>query len=640
MEGLEQHLIEARDQYAEARRKAKLNYAKAVSQGRDGHLPALEGALEHTQIAAEQQIGLEEVPLNKIVGTVTHSRARSFAPGFLPLPKQKTEFGIKWVNLYIHQIETGVTEPIILQEYLNWYWVAEGNKRVSVFNYLGAYSIEAKVTRLLPRKDSENPAVPVYYRFLDFKQKTGLKSIWIRTEDGYQKLLTHLHAQYGSGQASREKYQQFYRNMYLPFRSIYKQSGGDKLQLTTGEAFLKYVEMAGFPKSFSGDQIHRQVEEVVKELSLSSEEVGVTSEPLRHPSPGIMDTIGQLIRPAKPLRVAFVHYGSPSVSVWNQHHERGREYLQEQLEERVRTQAYWTGGEAVGFREIIRKAAKRSDVVFSTAAILYGETRKVAIEYPDVKFFVASRKKSGLHIRTYSPRTHEVHFLSGMIAGALCKDRPIAFVISNYSAYAFASINAFALGARGVNRNARIKLSWNNHWDDNSFKMDALPEGIEEGDELFFHNILPPRESEYQEYGLYACRGSRLIQYAELTYDWREFYRSVTENILVGNLKAFDSAPGEQARFLTFWGGLKNGIVDLRINREEVGPDISRTVEGMKTLMLLGEFNPFSGPLRDRTGQLQLKAGETLNYDEIISMDYLVEGIVGPYVDPHEVVTS
>lgn len=640
MEGLEKHLIEARDQYAEARRKARLKYARAVSQGQGGHLPALEGALEHTYIAAEQQVGLEEVPLHKIVGTVTHSRARSFSPGFLPLPKQKTEFGVKWVNLYIHQIETGVTEPIVLREYLNWYWVVEGNKRVSVFNHLGAYSIEAKVTRMLPRKDSENPAVPVYYRFLDFRKKTGLKNIWIRSEDGYKKLLRHLSAHYGKGEGARENCQDFYRDIYLPFRKLFKEFGGDKLQLTTGEAFLKYVEMAGFPKSFSGQQNRRRVEEVVKELSLSSEEVGVTSEPLQHPTPGIIDTLGQLIRPSKPLRVAFVHYGNPSISVWTQHHEKARETLQQEMGERVRTNVYWTEGDTSGFRNVITKAAEKADVVFSTAAILYGETRRVAMEHPDVKFFVASRNKSGLHIRTYSPRTHEVHFLSGMIAGALCKERPIAFFISNYSAYAFASINAFALGARGVNRNAQIKLSWNNHWEDNSFKMDTLPDELEEGDELFFHNILPPRESSFHEYGLYARRGSELIQYAELTYDWREFYRSVVENILAGNLKAFDSAPGEQARFLTFWGGLKNGIVDLTVNREEVGPEISRTVEGMKTLMLLGEFSPFTGPLRDRNGQLQLEEGEGLEYDEIISMDYLVEGIVGPYVDPAEVVTT
>ncbi len=640
MEDLEQHLIEAREQYAEARSKAKLNYAKAVSQGKDGHLPALEGALEHTQIAAEQYVGLEEVPLHRIVGTVTHSRARSFASGFLPLTKQKSEFGTKWVNVYIHQIKTGISDPVILQEYLNWYWVFEGNKRVSVFNYLGAYSIEAKVTRLLPRKDSDNPVVPVYYRFLDFKGKTGLKNIWIRSENGYDKLLSYLHAAYGKSEKSHEKYQEFYRDIYLPFRTIYKRSGGDKLKLTTGEAFLTYVKVAGFPKSFSGDQNRQRVEEVVKEMSLSSEEVGVTSEPLRHPRPGIMDTIGQIFRPAKPFVVAFVHYGSSSISVWNQHHERARKYLEEHMRGRVETKAYWTDGDIDSFRRVIQKAAHRSDVVFSTAAILYDETRKIAIEHPEVKFFVASRQKSGLHILTYSPRTHEVHFLSGMIAGALSKERPIAFVISNYSAYAFASINAFALGARGVNRNARIKLSWNSHWDDNPFTMDILPEGIEEGDNLFFHNIIPPRESTYQEYGLYAWRKSGLIQYAELTYDWREFYQSVIENILAGNLRAFESAPGKQARFLTYWGGLKNGIVDLNINREGVGPDISRMIDGMKTLLLLGEFSPFTGPLRDRTGQIQLKDGESLNYDEITAMNYLVEGVIGPYIDPAEVVTS
>ncbi len=663
MEGLEEHLIEAREEYDEARRKAKLIYAKAVSQGQNGYLPALEGILEHSQIAAEQRIGRMEIPLHRIVGTVTHSRARSFSPGFLPLPKQRSEFGAKWVNVYIHQLDSGIQEPVLLQEYLNWYWVVEGNKRVSVLKYLDSYKIDARVIRVLPSKDSEDPAVAVYYRFLDFKNKTGLDDIWIRIPGGYERLYNYLLQHYGSGPDSpdsREKFQEFYSDIYQPFRALFKEVGGDKLQLTTGEAFLNYLELVGFPDSFSGeqgrkeqgrkeqgrkeqgrrDQSRRSVEQVVKELSLGNEEIAVTSEPLGHPSPGILGTIGSLLHTKKPLRVAFVHYGNSAISVWTRHHERAREYLQKQMQGRVKTKVFWTGEGTSSFREVIEGAASQSDVVFSTAAILYGETRKVAIENPNVRFYVASRKKSGVHIRTYSPRTHEVHFLSGMIAGALCEKRPISFVVSNYSAYAFASINAFALGARGVHKDARITLSWNDHWDKNHFKMDSLPEGVKEEDEFFFHNILPPPESGFREYGLYAWRGKKLTQYAELTYDWREFYRSVIENILAGNLRTFDSQPGEPARFLTFWGGLKNGIIDLSINHAEVGHEIRRTVGGIKTLMLMGEFSPFTGPLIDRQGKLQLEEGEDLEYDEIIAMDYLVEGIEGPFVDPTEVVTS
>ena len=638
---LEDHIAEAKSEYAEARRRGRARYAKEVSQGRSGYLPSLEGVLEHTPLAGERYVGIEEVPLHKIVGTVSHSRARSFARGFLPLPKSPSEFSTKWEKVYAHQLNEGIVDPVELREYLNWYWVVEGNKRVSVLKYLGSYQIEAKVTRLLPRRDSEDPAVATYYRFIPFKEETGISSIWIREPDGYQRLLEHIRSHYGDPRGDKEFYRHFYNNVYIPFRELYKSYGGKKLSLTTGEAFLRYIEIAGFPEDFDDEQSRRSVEEVIKELRLKDKEVGITTEPLKQPSPSLMDTIGQIFRSgAKALKVAFVHYGSSAISAWTRDHEIARTYLEEHMKGRIRTQVYWTEGSPESFAPVIREAAKSSDVVFSTAAILYEETRKIAIEYPDVRFFVASREKSGVHVRTYSPRTHEVHYLSGMIAGALCKSRPIGFVISNYSAYAFASINAFTLGARGVNYQTRIKLSWNDHWSDDRFEPGNVPDGLGNDDELFFHNILPPYESEYQQYGLYAYKGGMFTRYATLIYDWREFYRDVLENILAGNIKDFDSISGEHARFLTYWGGIRNGILNLSVDEEHVPPETRRLVEGMKSLMQTGEFSPFTGPIEDRHGNLQVSRDQTLNYDQIISMNYLVKGIEGPFVDPEKVVTS
>ncbi len=636
---MEKHLNEAREQYYEARRKGKIRYAMAVSQGRDGHLPALEGILEHASIAGEKNVGLENVPLHKITGTANHSRARSFAPGFLPLPRNPSEFSTKWLRVYTHQLEDGIVDPVELREYLNWYWVVEGNKRVSVLKHLGAYEIEARVTRLLPSRNSDDPAVAVYYRFLPFKEETGLSSIWIRKEGGYERLLEHIKEHYGDPQGDKELYRRFYNNYYIPFRELYKEEGGDKLKLTTGEAFLRYLDIAGFPEDFENEQDRRSVEEVIKELALRSEEVGVTTEPLKQPSHSFMSSIGQLFKTNRPMRVAFVHYGSSAVSVWTREHEQAREELKRSMEDRIRTKVYWTGGKPSSFGPIIREAAKTADVVFSTAAILYEETRKVAIDNPDVRFFVASRRKSSFHVRTYSPRTHEVHFLAGMIAGALCRSKPIGFVISNYSAYAFASTNAFTLGARGVNHQARIRLSWNDHWTDDRFDPENLPKDIAPGEERFLHNILPPEKCEHQQYGLYSYRDGSFTRYAGFSYDWREFYRDVLENILAGNLKDFDSVGGEHARFLTYWGGIRNGILKLEIDKERVAPETRRLVEGMKDLMLLGEFSPFTGPIVDRNGKLQLEEDESLNYDQIIAMNYLVEGIEGPYVDPDKVVT-
>ena len=52
---------------------------------------------------------------------------------------------------------------------LNKFDVQEGNKRVSVMKFVGAYSIAGSVTRLVPKR-SEDREVKLYYEFMDFYQ--------------------------------------------------------------------------------------------------------------------------------------------------------------------------------------------------------------------------------------------------------------------------------------------------------------------------------------------------------------------------------------------------------------------------------------------------------------------------------------
>ena len=64
-------------------------------------------------------------------------------------------------------LEEGIREPIKVYEYMNRFYVEEGNKRVSVLKFFGAVTIPAQVIRILPPK-GEAPELKRYYEFLDF----------------------------------------------------------------------------------------------------------------------------------------------------------------------------------------------------------------------------------------------------------------------------------------------------------------------------------------------------------------------------------------------------------------------------------------------------------------------------------------
>jgi hypothetical protein len=52
----------------------------------------------------------------------------------MPLLAEDTEFAVKWQKVYASQLVEGIREPIKVYEYLNSYYVQEGNKRVSILN--------------------------------------------------------------------------------------------------------------------------------------------------------------------------------------------------------------------------------------------------------------------------------------------------------------------------------------------------------------------------------------------------------------------------------------------------------------------------------------------------------------------------
>ena len=119
-------------EYQEALKLGKKEYKSCVSHGRFPYLPVLDDILSREEIQTEQKIGLIQVPLEYVVGTSTKGRTNSFAANFMPILGEKTEFAMKWMSLSEAQVNEGIRDPIIAYEYMNRYYVVEGNKRASV----------------------------------------------------------------------------------------------------------------------------------------------------------------------------------------------------------------------------------------------------------------------------------------------------------------------------------------------------------------------------------------------------------------------------------------------------------------------------------------------------------------------------
>lgn len=140
------------EDYRSALRAGQRAYRACVARGQSPYLAVLDDILNGVDIVAQEPLGLVDIPAESIVGTKTSGRHTAFAANFMPLLEEDTEFAAKWSILCQAHLEEGIHTPIIAYEYLNKFYVQEGNKRVSVLKYYEAVTIPGTVTRLVPAR--------------------------------------------------------------------------------------------------------------------------------------------------------------------------------------------------------------------------------------------------------------------------------------------------------------------------------------------------------------------------------------------------------------------------------------------------------------------------------------------------------
>ena len=87
------------EHYRAAQKAGKKDLQTRTSQKLPVEMPALDTILEHVDISGEVPLGLVDIPTELIVGTKTCGRASSFAPNFMPILGESTEFAAKWSSL-------------------------------------------------------------------------------------------------------------------------------------------------------------------------------------------------------------------------------------------------------------------------------------------------------------------------------------------------------------------------------------------------------------------------------------------------------------------------------------------------------------------------------------------------------------
>ena len=587
----------------------------------DPYLPSLELELPHLSSLSEEDLGSIRVDIEQIVGTRSTARREAFSPSFYPLLEDGSEFADKWSALAQSHIKEGIRDSIVAVEYLNRFYVVEGHKRVSVLRFFGAATVRAEVKRLLPPR-SEDPEIAVYYEFLDFYKATRINYLRFNRLGAYPALKKLLCGE-DETPWDEDRRRGFYSDV-MRFRKAYAGSALSS-SLTKDEALMRYLEIFGAEtlSARSPAELKADLAVITPELNSvknESEPVLVTDPSEAQPR----SIISRIVHPnvIKTLRVAFLHDKDPESSYWTYAHEQGRLAAQEELGERVTTRSVFNMLEQ-DFDAVAKDLQEQgTDMVFSTTPRLLKSTVSAAAAMPEIRFLNCSLNVSHPILRCYYARMYEAKFLTGVLAGALSEKRNIGY-ICDYPIYSMpASINAFALGVRTVNPQARVLLEWSTVEGadiDSIFSNDGVM-AISGQESLI-------RDERRDKTGIFLRQGERQIYLAGSVWNWGTFYRKIIESVLDGSWEELKST-SDAGQTINYWWGLSAGVVDVQVG-EKVPAETARLIKLLRESIIAGSFRPFDGPVYDQNGELRIAEGEVLTPHQILMMDWLVENVDG-----------
>lgn len=619
------------EDYNKALKLGQKAYREAKGKNQYPYLPALDEFLPASQIQTEMPMGLMDIPLDQIVGTKTAGRQQAFAANFMPLMPAKSEFAMKWVHLYDYQLEEGVNDPIVCYEYMNKYYVLEGNKRVSVFKYLNAYSIEGNVTRIVPKMSSD-PQVKIFYEYMEFFRKTGINYIYF-TKEGSFAALTRLCGHEEEAIWTDDEKADF-SSVYLRFQKTFQDLGGKKLSLTPGDAFVFYLGL--YPYSELSEktdaQLKAELEKIWKEFSVIEEapQDSYVTDPHETAEAGMFTRFFAGTGSTQ-LKVAFVHDKPLNMSGWVYGHELGRSYLDNVFKDKIETSSYFMEPDTKNRIGVIESAIEDGNhIIFTTSGRLQEASLKCALAHPEVKILNCSVNRPYQALRTYYGRLFEVKYLEGVIAGAMAENDRIAYV-ADFPLYgSIANINAFALGAQMTNPRAKVYLSWSGK---KNYDLDSLIEREDIHVVADIDSIRPG--SPNRRFGLYTLKEGQIDNLASTIWDWGKFYERIIRDILSGSWHA----QAKERKAMHYLWGISGNIVDLLVS-QSLPSGTAWLVQILREQICRHELRPFDTVITNQHHQVINPDGVGLSIEQVLKMDWLCENVIGDIPSLEELIES
>lgn len=277
-------------------------------------------------------------------------------------------------------------------------------------------------------------------------------------------------------------------------------------------------------------------------------------------------------------------------------------------------------------RVMLQMARKGYDLIFATSFGYMDPMLKVAGQFPDTTFMHCSGFKTAGNMGNYFGRIYQARYLSGMVAGSMSTSGVIGYVASFPIPEVIRGINAFTLGVRSVRPDATVRVVWTKTWYDPVKEKEAAKSLLDVGaDVITQHQDSPAPQEAAQERGVYSIGYntdmSKFAPKSHLTapiWNWTPYYEAVLAEVRGGTWTSRAD-----------WPGMAEGVVDIAPFGPMVPREVQEKVLAKKAAIIAGSDKIFAGPIKDQAGTLRIPADTVAADSDLLSMDWLVQGVVG-----------
>ena len=247
-----------------------------------------------------------------------------------------------------------------------------------------------------------------------------------------------------------------------------------------------------------------------------------------------------------------------------------------------------------------------ADIIFGISfGYLYAMEEK-AKEYTDVVFSHGTGYLANdTNFNNYFGRIYQARYLAGIAAGLKSLElgnNNVGYVAAHTTDYAetASGINGFALGVQAANPNAKVYVKNLNNWADEANEKAYAEELIKSfgcGVVSQHCDSAQPQKAA-QALNAFGCGYNSDMTAdapkAHLTaaiWNWNVYYATAIKAAMAGEASKFVENMGGNA----YYGGLKEGFVDVSPLTENCAKGTDKAIEAVKAMMVAGEWDVFTG---------------------------------------------